>query len=446
MPRRLALALAPLLLCWAGPTAHAQSQSSSVAVPSRAALSRLGLERQWVTAAPVSGSEKVLRISRGKDYLFVQTNQGMIHAYEAETGRPLWSTSIGEQSARALAVAQNSYAVFATSANILTALDRNTGRIIWRQGLGTTPTTGTTADEDHVVVGLDTGMLRCFDLKEEEGDGPARLRATPKLAWSLGTGGRVLTRPLFGDRIVCFGSTDGRVYVHMKNEAIPLYRISTGGPIGAEFASHGTRSLLIPSADDTLYSVDVLTAKMQWTFPSAAPISQGPIVAQDEIFVINDAGLLSLLDPKSGEPRWTSHTDRAKFLGVSPSKVYLLSEDNDLLVVARDSGKVVLDPSATFQRAGLDLREFTLSFPERFDDRLFLATPSGVLICLREVGATSPQLLYDPNAKPFGFVPPEGIKELENPFEAPPADPNAEPTDPNAPADPNAEPAEPPQN
>lgn len=446
MPRRLALALAPLILCWAGPTAYSQSQSSSVAVPSRAALSRLGLERQWATAAPVSGSEKVLRISRGKDYLFVQTNAGMIHAYEAETGRPLWSSSVGEQSPRALPIAQNSYAVFLTSANILTALDRNTGRVIWRRGLGTTPTTGTTADEDHVVVGLDTKMLQCFDLKEEEGDGPAKLRATPKLAWSLGTGGQVLTRPLFGDRVVCFGSSDGRVYVHMKNEAIGLYRFSTGGPIGAEFGTHGTRSLLVPSGDYNLYSVDVLTAKLQWTFPSGAAISQGPIVAQDEIFVINDAGALSVLDPKSGEPRWTTRTDHGKFLGVSPSKVYLLSEDNDLIVVARDSGKVVLDPAATYQRARVDLREFTLSFPERFDDRLFLATSSGVLLCLREVGATTPQLLYDPNAKPFAFVPPEGITELENPFETAPADPDAEPVDPNAPADPNADPAEPPQN
>lgn len=440
MPRRLALALAPLLLCWAGPTAHAQSQSSSVAVPSRAALARLGLDRQWVAVAPVSGSEKVLRISRGRDYLFVQTNQGMIHAYEVETGRPAWSTSVGEQSARALPISQNSYAVFATSANILTALDRKTGRIIWRQGLGTPPSSGTTADEDHVVVGLDTGLLQCFDLKEESGDGPAKLRSHPKLAWSLGTGGQVTSRPLFGERIVCFGSTDGRVYVHMKNEATPLYRISTGGPIGAELASHGTRSLLIPSADDNLYSVDVLTSKMQWVFPSAAPISQGPIVAQDDIFVINDAGSLSALDPKSGEARWTSSVNRARFLGVSPAKVYLLSEDNDLVVVARESGKVLLDPAATFQRAGLDLREFVLSFPERFDDRLFLATSSGVLICLREVDATSPQLLNDPKAKPFAYVPPEGIKELVNPFEAASDDPDA------APADPDAAPAEQPQN
>jgi outer membrane protein assembly factor BamB len=382
-----------------------------------------------VTAAPVADAEQVLRISRGRDYLFVQTNAGMLHAYNAETGRPLWSSPIGEPSSLAMPVSQNSYAVFATSANVLTALDRDTGRVIWRHGLGTSATSGTTADDDHVVLGVGTGMLQCFDLREQVGDQPARLRPAPALVWNLGTGGAIRTRPLFGERIVCFGSRDGRVYVNMKNEATPLYRISTGGPIGAELASHGTRSLLIPSADFNLYSVDVLTAKIQWVFASGASISQGPIVAQDEIFVINDRGALSVLDPKSGEPRWTTSTDNGKFLGVSPTKVYLLSPDNDLLVVARDSGKVLLDPAATFQRAGLNLREYSLSFPERFDDRLFLATTSGIILCLREVGATSPQPLLEPDAKPFGYVPPEGIKEILNPFESVPADQDADPAD-----------------
>lgn len=437
MSRRLALVWAPLLLCWAGPTALAQSASSSVAVPSRTSLSRLGMERQWVTTAPLAGSEQVLRISRGKDYLFVQTNHGMIHAYEAETGRPLWSTKVGEHAAKALPISQNSFAVFATSANVLTALDRQSGRVLWRFSLGSLPSSGTTADEDHVVVGMETGMLHCLDLKEERGDETPKVRPTPKLAWNLTTGGRVVTRPVFGDRIVCFGSDDGQVYVHMKNEATPLYRVSTGGPIGRELATHGTRTLLIPSADANLYAVDVLTSKILWVHPSGSAMSQGPIVAQEEIFAINDAGSLSVLDPKSGEPRWTTATDHGKFLGVSPSRVYLLSQDNDLVVVARDSGKVLLDPAATFQRAGLNLREYTLSFPERFDDRLFLATPSGVLICLRETGATAPRLLRDPNAKPFAFVPPEGIKEADIPAEPAPVDPDADPD--AVPADPTAE-------
>jgi outer membrane protein assembly factor BamB len=409
--------------------AHAQSPLSTGVVPSRTALSRLGLERQWITVAPVSGSERVLRISRGKDLLFVQTSEAMLHVYEAETGRPLWSARVGEPTLSALPVSQNSYAIFATSANIMMALDRGTGRVIWRTNLAALPASGTTADDEHVLVGLANGMIYCYDLKEPQERGADKILQEPKLAWRIGTAGEVRTRPLLADRIACSGSTDGKVYVTMTHEATTLYRVVTSGPIGRELGSHGTRTLLIPSADQNLYAVDLLTSKMSWIFASGAPISQGPIVAQDEIFVINDAGGLSVIDPKTGSPRWTTSTASGELLGASPTKVYLRSQDNDLLVVARDSGKLLLDAAATYSRAGLNLREFSLSFPERYDDRLYLATPSGVLLCLREIGQTSPAPLRDPNAKPFGYVPPEGIREFPNPFEEAPAEPGAEPAD-----------------
>ena len=40
--------------------------------------------------------------------------------------------------------------------------------------------------------------------------------------------------------------------------------------------------------------------------------------------------------------------------------------------------------AATKQRAGLNLREFGLSMLNRFDDRLYFGTDSGMVLCLRE--------------------------------------------------------------
>lgn len=426
MSRRLALVWALLLLCWAGPMAHAQSPLSSSVVPTRTALSRLGLERQWINVAPIAGTERILKIGRGKDLLVVLTNLAMLHVYDAETGRPLWSAQIGESSRAALGASENSYAVFVTSANIMTALDRKTGRVIWRENLDTLPSSASVANDDQVLVGMSSGMVHCYNLREKQEKGPDKIREKPELAWKLATGGEVRTRPLLADQFVCIGSSDGKVSVDMVSDATPLFRVVTGGPIGRDMASYGTRTLLIPSADQSLYAVDVFTSKISWVFPSGAPIEQGPIVAREEIFVINDAGGLTVLDPKTGVPRWTTSTDSGRLLGASPTKVYLFSQDNDLMIVDRASGKLLQDPAATYQRAGLNLRDFELSFPSRFDDRLYMATPSGVIVCLREIGQNSPALLRDPKAEPFGQVPPEGIKELPNPFQEAPDDANAE--------------------
>ncbi|MDR3621644.1 MAG: PQQ-binding-like beta-propeller repeat protein [Paludisphaera borealis] len=433
MSRRLALVLAPLLLGMAGPWVQAQSTVPQDLIPKRTSLARLGLERQWMAVVPVAGSEQILRISRSADLFFVQTNQAMLHVYDAETGRHRWSAQLGEQAPSARPVSSNSYAVFATCANIMLALDRNTGRVIWRANLATIPTSGTACDEEHLLVGLNTGMVNCYRLKQEQEKGPATLLDSPALAWNLQTGGKVLTLPMIAERISLLGSSDGRVFVTLTDEPTPLYRVKTGGPIGEGLGTYGTRMLLIPSADYNLYAVDVLTTKMLWTFPSGAPIEQAPMIAGEDIFVVNTAGNLSVIEPSTGVPRWTLSTHSARLLGTSPTKVYLRTFDNDLLVVDRASGKVVADPAATFQRAGLNLREFDLSFPDRYDDRLYLGTSSGVVVCLREIGLTTPQLLRDPKALPFAHVPPEGVSEKPA---APPAEtePGAVPNADAAPA------------
>ena len=82
-------------------------------------LERLGLERQWFAVVPLVETERLLRISRTQDLLFAQTSYARLHAFDAETGRLLWSAELGERTGFARGVAANSWAVFVTNANML---------------------------------------------------------------------------------------------------------------------------------------------------------------------------------------------------------------------------------------------------------------------------------------------------------------------------------------
>ena len=75
-----------------------------------------------------------------------------------------------------------------------------------------------------------------------------------------------------------------------------LYRIATGGEIDAPLGTYGTRLLLIPSADKNVYAVDLFTANVNWTFSSGAPVLQEPLVADNDVYVVNKAGILGSLD------------------------------------------------------------------------------------------------------------------------------------------------------
>jgi outer membrane protein assembly factor BamB len=390
--------------------AKAQERFPADLIPRRTALERLGLERQWFGVIPLVESERLLRIAYADGLLFTQTSYAMLHTFDAESGRLLWSAQLGERTGFARGVTANSFAVFVTNADTFFALDRRTGRPIWKYDFGTIPTSAPVCNEELAIVGLTTGKVFGFTLKHRDDNGKETILTSPQEAWNWQTGGPMLTRPLPAQNIVAFGDSEGKVYVMMSEERTPLFRIATGGAIGQGMGTYGTRFLLVPSADNNLYAVDIFTADVAWTFASGAPIEQEPIVADQDLYSVNTAGICTSLDPPTGNPRWRTNTQGGQLVAVSGSKVYLRSQDLDLFFVERATGRMLIRPTETFLRAGLNLRDYKYFVVNRFNDRMYFATPSGMIVCLREAGQVQPRLLKDPKAHPFSYVPPEGIR------------------------------------
>jgi outer membrane protein assembly factor BamB len=391
-------------------SARAQMPFPRDLVPKRTSLERLGLERQWYAVVPLVEAERLLRISLTGNFVFAQTSYAMVYTYDAETGRLLWSAQLGQRTAFARGAASNSFAVFVSNADEFYCLDRGSGRTIWKYDLGTMPTTSPAADEHQAMVGLTTGEIFGFELKRRDDKGVEHIWGQPRVAWNWATGGPLSTRPLPAQQIVCFGSNDGKTYAVAAYEHTPLFRFPSGGPIGEGLGSYGTRMLLIPSGDNNLYAVDLFTARALWTFASGSPIEQEPLVVDEDIYSVNTAGLFVALDPSTGEPRWQASTHGGRLNAISPTKLYLRSADLDLFVVDRKTGRTLVGPGETHFRIGLNLREYSLNIVNRFNDRLYFGTDSGMIVCMRESGLAQPHLLRDPKAPTFGYVPPEGIK------------------------------------
>lgn len=405
----------------AGTSARAQAPFPRDLIPGRLALERVGLERQWFAVIPLVEIERLMKISRTQDMLFAQTNYARVHALDPETGRILWTANVGHRSGRVLGVAANTWAVFVSNANMLYGLDRGSGRQLWQVNLGSLPASTPACDESRVMIGMNNGMIVAHRLKYLDNKGVEHIYDKPLPLWSYHAGTAIRTRPLPAESLVAFGGGDNKAWVVLADEPTVMFRLATGGPIGDGLGAYGTRTLLVPSGDKVLYAVDLITAQLHWTFPSGAPIAQEPLVAGEDIYVINTAGDLSSLDPKTGQVRWTISTQGGQLVSVTPTKVYLRSYNLDLFVVDRATGRMVVDPSGSHIRAGLNLREYDQSIVNRFNDRIYFGTRSGMILSLREIGQARPQLLRDPKQPPFGYIPPEGISLT------PPTPPAAEP-------------------
>ncbi len=396
---------------------------------------RLGLERHWMAMVPMSQTERLLSISVAEGMLFGQTDHGNFYTYDAESGRLLWSTMVGPQARVARPASANSKLVFVTNSYFLYALDRRTGRTAWKVDLATIPSSSTTCDEDKVMVGLSSGLLRAFHTEDRESKAtPGHIVKGGSFAFNWQTNGPMTARPIAAGRLIAFGSHDGRAYVAQAEPPVMLYRFKTGGAVSASMGTYGERTLLVPSADQALYAIDLFTAEVKWTFSAGAPVVQEPLVSGDDVYVVNAAGILNLLDAPTGRLRWSTSTQGGRLIAVSATRVYLESHDDDLFIVDRATGRMIAGPRDTFQRAGLNLRHYELGPTNSLDDRLYFATNSGLVICLREKDQLQPRLLRDPKQKPFGYIPTEGIDLRPKAAPGPAAEPDATPKDEATPA------------
>ena len=398
MTRRLALAWTCLLV--AATSAEAQIPFSKDSIPSTTALARLGLKRQWYGVVPLTGPERVASVSLDGDMLFVQTTQSNFHAFQAETGRFLWSAHLGSFNLRSFPASTNSIAVYVTNSNKIFALSKQTGQLIWSRTLDESAAGPTACDEERVYIGLITGVLQVYNA------------ANGKHAWQVSTNGALVSRTLPAGRMVAFADSQGKVFISRSEFLEPLIRWSAVGPIVAPLASHGARTLLIPSKDKSIYAIDIFSGDTIWNFPTGAPIELEPLVTDDDVYVVNNEGRFSSLDVKTGSPRWTISTLGGPLLSVSAKRIYLESRDGDLFTVDRATGNIISSPRETKQRAGANFRDFEFGPTNRTNDRLYLCTKSGLLLCLREVDQVKPRLLRDPKEKPIGYVPPGGYPDI----------------------------------
>ncbi|MEO6808647.1 MAG: PQQ-binding-like beta-propeller repeat protein [Isosphaeraceae bacterium] len=371
--------------------------------------------------------------------IFAQTNRANLHVYDAETGQYLWAANLGAPTADARPIAVNSSMIFITNLKDLSALDRQTGRQVWKIRLEDVPSSVPAADEDRVAVGLVSGKLQGFATRETpiDPDHPERKQAGGFL-WAWQTNARLTSRPVIADRLIAFGSQDGKLYVGVLHPSSLLFRYLTGGPITANLGTYGSRTLIVPSEDNVVYAVDLYTAETKWAFATGAPVKQEPLVCRGttpdirhEVFIVNVNGSMYSLDPENGESLWNQQVGDGKLLAISQTRVYLATAFNDLFVLNRANGAVVSTPRQTFELAGLDLREYALTVINNHNDRLYMATPSGSLLSLREAGQLVPYDIRDPKRPTFGVIPttaPRTIPAVEPmPAAAEPADDNVVP-------------------
>jgi len=348
------------------------------------------------------------------DVVLVATSErGMVQCLNAETGRTLWATKVGNSRHLTMPAAVNEKYVAVINGSNLYMLDRTDGKQVWERPTTHPAGNGPAMSDELVFVPMIDGHLEIFRVDE-----PRRPAANFQAM------GRCLVTPVVFRDAVAWPTDKANLYV--GNSEVPgiRFRITSrdlanstrtairGAPTFRNGIGDQPPLVFFASTDGYLYSADTLKGSIMNRFSAGEPISKSPVVVGDQVYVITDEGSLFCVGADDAQERWLVQGVKS-FLAANFNRVYCLDHNNRLMAIDAVSGSPL---------GSVDVGEIDYSFVNTQSDRIYVGTSAGVLECLHEArqyyplvhGGIEPKKKFPTVSQPSEETEEEG-EEMEKP-------------------------------
>ena len=378
-------------------------------LPSPRNLSRFGLERSWWSQATLNPQRDTVRhFQVDEEMVYVQSTAGLLTVFDAETGRKAWAVQLGFKDRPSFPVATNQDLVLIASGMQLYGFHKWTGEVAWKIKLPKHPSTGPSMDDKNVYIGSLDGSVFAFSLKiinKLYDQNRLPQWSYQSMLWRYKTAKEITSPPVTNGSLVSFASLDGSLYSVTTLDREQKFQFETNKPISAPMSQAGNY-LFMASEDYNLYCIDMQNGQARWEFVSGYPVRKQPWLIKDEVFLTPVRGGLFNVSVETGRKKWR----RAKvtnFLAATPKRIYGSDAQGNVLILDHKTGGLL---------GSLQLRGFSKRVNNNRTDRLFLSTPSGLIVCIREKEHEFPFYYKFPEHRPIMpiLAPDESDKEAEN--------------------------------
>ena len=279
------------------------------------AMQHLSLPERLTQAWRASTGEGASRYTRvlsqpvvAKGRVFAMDGAVQVGAYDSVTGDRLWQVDLKPEEERGNSfgggVAFWQDRLFASTgyAQVL-ALDPADGRVIWKSSVGAPVRSAPTVSDGRVFVVTIENELAV--LAADDGRRLWVHNAIPETASLLGN-----ASPAVEGEVVVAAYSSGEIYA---------LTVETGRPVWSDNLS-ATRSV---NAVSTL-----------------ADIRGWPVIDRVRVYAASHSGHMAAIDLRSGERAWEQEFGSTHSLWVAGDYVYVLTNDNELICLTRNDGKV----------------------------------------------------------------------------------------------------------
>ncbi len=393
MLRKL-MSLSVVLLAALTSSAFAQGNKQQTALPSSRLLARYGLERAWWSQATMNiYRDKVAHMSADEESLYVLSTGGAFTALDSETGRKRYSLQLGRGDSPSYPAVSNDDLVLVNAGMMMYGIEKRSGDVRWSLELPSQPSTSPTVDNIYIYYGTLDGSIYAFDLKQiEKLHNANRLPQWTDIAkkWRFKTAAEVTTAPIVSFGVINFASRDKSLYSVSRLERKLQWQFETNRPISAPLG-RSSGMLFLGTEDLNVFAIDQEKGAVRWQFVAGLPIRKQPRVIEDDVYVFPEGGGVHALSRLNGSQKaWTA----APSDFVAATKTVLLTSDDvgNLIVLARKDLATI---------GSVNLSDYKVRYGNDLTDRAYLATKTGLVVCLREVGHEFPTYHLYPERQPI---------------------------------------------
>ena len=405
-----------------------------------------GLVREWIVQLPFdSATARLEHVVVGDGLVAAQSTGGSVHAVRSATagaagpraGTVAWTRPIGDATGHAWPPTVGSRLVVVATETDVHAIDRDTGKLLWKLPTDATTAGAAVESEGWVYVPLQTQRLLRLPadpLARQTVERPSTTRrggakSAPRMPpespepLQIDLGGRLDAWPMPLAGGVLWSTDVGLFALEPMPPEWVRYAVPESGPPSwirrAPVALAGPpvvrdTSIFVATANGGLTRIDLNASKDRTGLRAAWGVqlpdrpSSGPLVAGDVALVAFGPAGLAAFSTADGHKLWQSPLV-GTLVAAMGGRAWLIDEVGRL---------TALDLSSGVRRLSLSLGCFTLPVVNNLTERLILASPEGLVASL-----APPALPAAPAAKRPGPV-----SDGDRPPAAPaPEDPDATP-------------------
>lgn len=305
--------------------------------------------------------------------LYALTGSGGLHAFDAETGATRWKTRIGTQFEPTIGMAANNTRIIAVRGSKVYCLDALTGDEIWSRFAHYAPGGGVAVSDHYAYVTSIEGRLQMFPLNET---------GLPEAFFA--SSGAATFDPEVTPRTVSWATERGYFNVARSNVVSLRYRLATNDKFESPGAAVGDM-LIANSVNGKVYALAEEMGSLAWEFAVGERLEKKPIgIGRDVVMLITTNNNLIALNAQKGTvlEGWPKRVSGiSEYVGASQEVLYFVGTNGRLLGLNRKSGAVISSGS---------LGSGMMPVANHVTDRLYVAHPSGLIRCLREVANVNP--------------------------------------------------------